>query len=1288
MQPGDTIAGRFAVERLAGSGGMGMVFQALDRVTGERIALKVLQSETSQHSDRFEREARILAELFHTRIVRYVAHGHTPEGKHWLAMEWLDGEDLADRLRGEVLTVAEAVGVTRCAAEALAEAHARGIVHRDIKPSNLFLPSGELDRLKVLDFGIAHLNFATRAMTRTGMTLGTPGYMAPEQARGDREVGPPADVFALGCVLFECLTGRPPFVGEHMMAVLAKVLLEEAPHVRELRAEVPVELDRLVARMLTKDAKLRPSGAGDVIRDLDALDSAIPAERTSTRTQALALTKGEQRLLSVVVARGVRAARTADGAARTMTPEEAERTEVDVVASIASFGPSVEWLADGSVIATLAGKGSATDQAAHAARCAIAMRSLFPDVSMALATGRGTVSGRLPVGDVIDRAVRLLTIPSPHVRLDDVTAGLLDARFDVDGDAAGLALKGEREVVEATRTLLGKPTPCVGRERELAMIDGIFAECVAEPVARAVLVTAPAGVGKTRLASELLKKIQAGDSNAACFIGRGDPVSAGAPFSIIAQALRRAAGLLGGEPLAVRQKKLRARVARHLPDAEQARVAEFLGELVGTPFSDEGRVQLRAARQDPILLGDQMRRAWEDFLAAECAAHPVVLVLEDLQWGDAPTVKFVDAALRKLHDQPIMVLALARPDVLQTFPGLWAGRPVTQMQLSELSKRASEKLVREVLGADFAAAHLAMLVERAAGNAFYLEELIRAVADGKGDALPETVLAMVQARLEALAPEARRVLRGASVFGQVFWGSGLAALLADAPIGDLVAWLADFVERELIERRGEGRFPGEQEYVFRHALLREAAYAMLTADDRALGHTLAGRWLESAGEQEAMTLAEHFDKGGERRAAVRWYERAAEQALDANDLDAANARAERGVASSGDTDGQTRGRLRALQAEARLWAGDYAGAERASEEAMTLLPRGSSLWHDAAAWAVSAMGPLGRKDRLVAIATELLALGREHLDRSAVVALARATSQTVNMGEYALADQLIDLLGSPEVAQLRTEPSIAGLIDHACAWRAMAAGDPSASLTLGNAAVASFEHADNVRDASYERIGVAFAYMDLGAWDEAEQILVEVVANAERLALTRVHAVGRHNLGLVLGHLGRPEAADVERAAIDALASQGDLRLLGYSHMYLAHILALQGDFAGAEREAHVALGTVRHVPPAACQTLGLLAHVLLAQGRASDALDHATHAVELLAELGTIEEGEAFVRLNHARAVLAVKGEDAARERLLEARRRLLSRAERIADPKWRESFLTRRPENALTLSLTAPWA
>jgi hypothetical protein len=724
-------------------------------------------------------------------------------------MEWLDGIDLARFLAGRALTLTDAIRIARHVAEALAAAHKRGVIHRDIKPSNLFLPGGHVDRLKVLDFGIARLQLASQVMTRTGITLGTPGYMAPEQARGDRNVDARADVFALGCVLFECITGRPPFLGEHMLAVLAKVPFEEAPRVRELRSDVPPELDALVARMLAKGAVERPADAAAVLAALDAISDSVA--RAPSRPTATALTTGELRLLSVVLAGHEPMADDTVGA----TAATAAGTELDAAIALAPFGATVERLADGSVVAIIAGRGAATDQAAQAARCALALRRLRPTVAMSLATGRGNVTGRLPVGDVIDGAVRLLArtregepdAERAAIRLDEVSAGLLDLRFDVGGDARGLVLHGEREVVESTRTLLGKPTPCVGRERELALLDGVFAQCVADPIAHAVLVTAAAGAGKSRLVAEFLRRRKLDGSDIEVWTGRGDPVSAGSSFAILAQALRRACGMLDGEPLDVRRHKLRARVARSVVYAERQRVAEFLGELVGCESTDDASEILRAARQSAVLMNDQMRRAWEDFVAAECATHPLVVVLEDLQWGDVATTKFAAAALRRAAELPLMIIGIARPEIAHQFPGLWAGAQLTHLQLGDLTARAGERLIRAVLG-EVAPELVARIVARAGGNAFNLEELIRAVAEGKGDALPETVLAMVQARLDALDPEARRALRGASVFGQLFWTGGLAALLGDrAP---LPTALDELVERELIERRGDGRSPASR----------------------------------------------------------------------------------------------------------------------------------------------------------------------------------------------------------------------------------------------------------------------------------------------------------------------------------------------------------------------------------------------------------------------------------------------------------------------------------------------
>ncbi len=234
---GEVVGGRFQVETLADWGGMGAVYRARDRETGSLVALKLLLDMTSE--ERFQREARVLSELNHPGIVGYVAHGRTERGAPFLAMEWLDGKDLRARLSTRALTVAEAISVARGAAEALAGAHARGIIHRDVNPRNIFLVEGDVGRIKMLDFGIARPLRATFAMTLPGMYLGTPGYLAPEQARGNDDVDARADVFALGCVLYECLTGKAAFAADNLMALLGKVLFEEAPRLRQRGAYPP-----------------------------------------------------------------------------------------------------------------------------------------------------------------------------------------------------------------------------------------------------------------------------------------------------------------------------------------------------------------------------------------------------------------------------------------------------------------------------------------------------------------------------------------------------------------------------------------------------------------------------------------------------------------------------------------------------------------------------------------------------------------------------------------------------------------------------------------------------------------------------------------------------------------------------------------------------------------------------------------------------------------------------------------------------------------------------------------
>jgi eukaryotic-like serine/threonine-protein kinase len=279
LLPGEVLAQRFEIERQASSGGMGAIYRGLDRDSGEPVAIKVVVATGLGAAKRFAREARVLSELSHPAIVRYLAQGTTAQGTLFLAMEWLEGEDLAARLRRAPLSVSESLIALRRACEGLAVAHARGIVHRDIKPSNLFLVDRDPGALKVLDFGVARQPDMSRTVTQSGAVLGTVGYMSPEQAIGPRDVDTRADVFALGCVLFECLTGRAAFVGENAVAVLANLLHAVPPRITELRPELDQQLAALVVSMLAKDPNARPTDAAAILQALDDGFRAVPASK-------------------------------------------------------------------------------------------------------------------------------------------------------------------------------------------------------------------------------------------------------------------------------------------------------------------------------------------------------------------------------------------------------------------------------------------------------------------------------------------------------------------------------------------------------------------------------------------------------------------------------------------------------------------------------------------------------------------------------------------------------------------------------------------------------------------------------------------------------------------------------------------------------------------------------------------------------------------------------------------------------------------------------------------------
>ncbi len=1206
MGPGDTIARRYELASLAGVGGMSTVYQARDRDRdGELIALKITPVGKPHLEQRFRREALLLRSLQHEAIVSFVDSG-VDDGFLYLATEWLDGVGLGTLLRSQKLSLGETLTLIERVASALGTAHEHGIVHRDVKPSNIFLVGGEVSGAKLLDFGIAHWAAATRALTRPGSPFGTPGYMAPEQVRGESSLDQRADVFSLGCVLYECLTGEPAFAGREPMAVFCKILHDDAPRAMHVVPDIPNQVELLLAAMLAKDPAERPSDGGAVAAQARMIMASLSGSDLGRRARARArrdtLTNLEQRLVSVFVAALPAADGGGDGASaddggagerddasaaagrdsgederdgasaaagsnggdgerdggdgdgddgnggdgdggggerddgdgavamavavavavapsavnitRTTMAEYLSATSVqvsgDLQARFERAGAHLSVLSGGALVAVFDTRASrvqrtAADQAVDAVRCALALRRELPTAAMALATGRAVEPQQALVGDVIDRAVDLLghdrrardggadvapgigsepeitqlaidpgaaggdgapidpsRVGTHGVRIDAATAALVAGQIEVVSPAAVPQLVSDDPTTPVVAPIgmlqlpSAGPVSFVGRSAERAALTAALTACIEQREAQAVLITGAAGLGKSRLSEEVLRALLGGWSGwsarpverrapdesgeflwpelsaqssdgllpqgqrLAVWFLRGDSLHAAGRLHMMSECIRRRAGISEHESAAAQHAALVALAARVIEPIEAARVAVFLAEMLGLDMAAED-TDVIAARADEALMAEQVSRACIDLLAAELAERPLLAVVEDLQWGDRATVDVLDVALKRFADQPFMLLALGRPEVEARFPRLWARHNVTELRLARLPRRAAERMVRELVGDALDPARLAAVIEQADGNPLYLQELVRARA---GDAaLPDTVMAIVQARLEALEPLARRLLRAASVVGKHFWLDAVATLTGSGT--GIERWFDKLVSLELVERVPKTRFQGQREYAFRHDLIHQSAYAMLTEEDRRLGHRLAAEWYERVGEDNAERVAEHYDRGGARGSALPFYLRAAERALRDNQFDDALDLASRGIACG--AEGAVLGAFRRVEAEVAMWRGQLTTANRLGMSAMRLLPPGEHDWYQVAGDLATVWGRMGAESKLERLAEALIEERDGDRDGRLVAAAKLVTAlferDRVHRGdelwEHLKADLGADLAG--EFADITTE---------------------------------------------------------------------------------------------------------------------------------------------------------------------------------------------------------------------------------------------------------------------------
>ncbi len=920
------LAGRFIIEREVGRGGVGIVYRARDEVSGQHVALKVIAipGVDAGEEARFGREGRVLAGLNHPSIVRVVAFGQLDEGQPYVAMEWLEGEDIAQRQKRNPLTLGQALVVAANVAEALAYAHSVGIVHRDIKPSNVILVgsgNGSASRewpvaAKLVDFGVASAEDAR--LTRTGAIIGTPAYMAPEQARGDAEVDARADIYGLGATLFEMVAGRPPHMGPTPIAILARLVTTPAPRLTEIFPEAPIPLDDLLATMLATHPEDRPGNASDVTLRLREIGRIIESQPVTARAQApdsMPISMGSI-VLSTARPGG---SRLVTSILATHVPKGAPRGRL--LAHLRARGAEATELGGDAIVAHLGVQKALGDEAARALD--LGLRLAKTGCKVGVATGRTRIDRTRPTGEVVDRAAALARDAQRGQVLADTTSSeLARGRFEMQVRPDGTTVVGPKNLVRKDGA---GGSPFVGREADLSQIVSAFERSAEDKTPIIVTISGPPGIGKTRLRREAVSQIGSHSSSPRIAFVRAESFAKSHALGIMADVARGLAGVAKGAALEDAMAATDALLAKI--DLVGPSTRELVARLVANePLPDA--VDARAAR-------DALWIALTDMALRVATQAPLVVGVEDAQWADLESLAWLDHLLARAVGHSVFVLATARPTLWRDDPARFSGRDHVRIELRPLARRTVRAIAKAILGERASAEGGEQLIEsiatQAGGSPLFAEELARLAATGRDAASAPTIEAAIQVSLDALDEDVREAAMKLSVFGLQVWDSGLSAL----SVKNAAEVMRALTSAEVLVEQATSRFKDTREWSFKHALTREVAYASLSDEQLKELHARAGHWLAKMGEDDA-TVARHLELGGESVAASSYLEKAARRALAASALGEAVHLAEKSLAFAEDKESQFSRAQLLDEAWVRLdaRAGERETAVRAMEEAV------------------------------------------------------------------------------------------------------------------------------------------------------------------------------------------------------------------------------------------------------------------------------------------------------------------------------------------------------------------
>ncbi|MCA9615709.1 MAG: protein kinase, partial [Myxococcales bacterium] len=1100
-----------------------VVYLARDPNLNRDVALKIVHLTGVAEHTRFEREAKWLAAIDHPHVVRFVAHGVLRENARFLAMEWLSGETLAERLKRSEPTPAESVRLVWAVARALEALHARGIVHRDLKPSNLMLVDGVPERTKLLDFGV--VRSADEGVTEAGALVGTPGYMAPEQIRGG-EVSPATDVFGLGCVLYRCLAGRAPFAATHVSGALTRALFGLVDSLAERRPELPEALVELTERALRSAPEARFADGRAMREALEAIDDAA---------LSVALARGgvgdtERHLATWITVEGLPPLRPPDDPDATHAEHDPSREAL--ARELGRFGAVVVHRESTRLHALVEGGADTKDLASIAARAALALRPLFPEAAIALRTGH---VDRAPVDDPL----------ADGITLDATTARLLEGAFDVTLHGETWHLEGEADPLRTPPPSLADPF--VGRGRELRWLESVVETFDDEGVACAAALVGPAGVGKTRLLRELLGRHPAAHALRA----QGNPVARREPLGVVAELARGALGLRATDDADVRRVAV-DRWARRNAETTVDDIRVHLGRLVGATPPTEGAAARRFAEvvDDPGRFASAGREAFVALHEVATREAPTWLIVDDAHWVDAASWRALRECVSRLAERPLVVLAAGRsaPEGVT-----WA-----QLPLGELSARHATTLVRR-LRPTLPDARVEELVGHAHGNALFLRELVHTNPD---EAFPESLLALAQTRLSRLSADARRTARALSILEVSTTRPALEALLA-----------AEVDVDEAVAELQAARLLADRELAFASSLMREAAYATLSDEDRRLGHRLAAEWLARHGGCSPLHLAEHWSRAERPEEALAHLEKATHEAFAAGDWDATEELVARAKALA--TEPERVLSLELLAHEALAWNGRHVELVEVGEQLLPRLPRGGEAWSRVAAGLLLAGGNALSTRRAFGLLTEIAS---SPLPASPTLSHVRAYGWTAAVcwraGGVSIALPLDDQLTA--VLPHLDDPARIGWVEIARLYRSRFYDrDPAAALEHGEHAVLELERSDDRFAVTLALAEVGYERLTLGRPDLAMGRLVDSRELSRRMRVGSIEAYAAAVAGLAASRDGRAEEARERASEAIGLA---DATKGAIARAYARHLDAIRAVEAHAPAEAIARIDDLRAI--------------------------------------------------------------------------------------------------------------